>query len=422
MEGMMTQQEKSWILYDVANSAFVLIVTTTLMPIFFKTVAAKGMPAVDSTAYWGYANSAAALVLAFMSPVIGAFADYKDRKKRFLSFFLFVGIASTLLLTLVGEGDWILCLAIFILSWVGWAGANLFYDSLLADVADTDRADWISSCGYAWGYIGSVIPFLVVIGVLFIGKSQAGSGPVPLVSARIAFVAVAVWWLAFSIPLLKNVRQRFFIDRSEKPVAESLNRLRSTFRDIRRYKNIFLFLVAYFFYIDGVNTIIKMSMAFGLDEGLGEISMILAILMIQIVSFPFALLYGRLADRFSTKTMLFAGIGVYMVITLIGFFLHTLPSHFWKTVVFWILAFLVGTSMGGIQALSRSFFIKLIPSERSAEFFGFYNIFGKFATIAGPFLMGATGSLFGHSRYGIMSILILFVIGAAVLAKVKTGD
>lgn len=418
---MMTKQEKSWILYDVANSSFVLIVTTILMPIFFKTVVAGGMAAADSTAYWGYANSAAALVIAFMAPVIGAFADYKDRKKRFLSFFLLMGVAGTLLLTLVGRGDWILCLALFVLSWVGWAGANLFYDALLADVADNDRADWVSSCGYAWGYIGGTVPLLIVIAVIVIGKSP-GSGSIPLVSARISFVVVALWWLVFSIPLLKNVRQRFFVDREAGTAKESLNRIWSTFRDIRGHKNIFLFLTAYFFYIDGVNTIIKMSMAFGLDEGLGEISMILAILMIQIVSFPFALLYGRLAKRFSARTMLFAGIGVYMLITLIGFFLHMLPSHFWKTVVFWVLAFLVGTSIGGIQALSRSFFIKLIPSERSAEFFGFYNIFGKFATIAGPFLMGAAGSLLGHSRYGILSILVLFVIGAAFLAKVDGAD
>ncbi|OQY56044.1 MAG: hypothetical protein B6245_18875 [Desulfobacteraceae bacterium 4572_88] len=230
---------------------------------------------------------------------------------------------------------------------------------------------------------------------------------------------VALWWLLFSIPLLKNVRQRYYVEPGAHPIRDSFRRLITTFREIRKYRSVFLFLVAYFFYIDGVNTIITMATAYGRDIGLGVNTLILAILMIQIVAFPFALLYGNLADRFSVRTMLYAGISVYAVITLLSFFIPALPTMQMKSTAFWILAFLVASSQGGIQALSRSFFSQLIPKERSAEFFGFYNICVKFAAITGPFLMDIISRATGDSRYGVLSILVLFIIGGTLLAKVR---
>ncbi len=414
----LSKVEKSWVLYDVANSAFILIVATTVMPIFFKDVASKGIDHAVSTANWGFANSLSSLILAFMAPVLGTLADYRDMKKKFLFFFFFLGVSGTLFLMTIDKGNWLTCLLIYGMARIGFAGANLFYDSFLIDVAEKKRRDWLSSCGYGWGYIGSVIPFLLVIAiVLFYTAPGQDSAFGPNV-AKSAFFITAVWWIIFSVPLFKNVRQKYFISPSGQPVRESFSRLYQTFVQIRHHRDAFLLLLAYFFYIDGVNTIIIMATAYGRDVGLGVTFLILAVLMIQVVAFPFALLYGRLAEKFSSKKMIFAGIGIYAIITLIAFFLPAFSTP-WKVRTFWLLAFLVATSQGGIQSLSRSFYGNLIPEERSAEFFGFYNIVGKFATIAGPFLVGFFSRFTGESRYGILGIMLLFIVGGGILATVR---
>lgn len=417
--GKLTRMEKSWILYDVGNSAFVLIVITTIMPLFFKDIASKGIDSAVSTANWGFANSAASLILAALAPILGSIADYRFLKKKFFIFFAGMGVVFTLLITRIHEGQWLMCLIIFIFARTGWAGANLFYDAFIVDVTDKDRMDWVSAAGFAWGYIGGAVPFIAVIGLLILSTGTGASSSIPAVQSKIAFVIAACWWLMFTIPIVKNVDQRHFIKQKKHVIKQSLIRLYSTFIEVRQYKNAFVFLMAYFFYIDGVDTIITMAMAYGREIGLGIPLLIAAILMIQIVAFPFALLYGKMAGRFTAKTMLYAGIGVYVVITLIGFFLPVVRSEQLKGIIFFLLAFLVATSMGGIQALSRSFFGKLIPAERSAEFFGFYNVFGKFATIIGPFLMGLIGRLSGDTRYGVLSIVILFVIGGVLLTRVS---
>ncbi|MBU0484070.1 MAG: MFS transporter [Proteobacteria bacterium] len=414
-----TRAEKSWIIYDIANSAFVLVIITTIMPIFFKEFAAKGMDTALSTSNWAFANAAASLLLAISAPFLGTFADYQGFKKKFFLAFLVTGVSATFLLTTVQEGAWIFCLLIFIFSKIGFAGANIFYDAFLPDVTSKVRMDRISSQGFAWGYIGSVVPFLIIMALIFLGMKSNGSSALPPMQAKIGFLIVGGWWLLFSIPFIKNVEQSHYIPRSAHPFTGSLKRLVQTFHDIRRYRQPFLFLIAYFLYIDGVDTIITMATAYGIEIGLNTTMLILAILMIQIVAFPCALFYGRMADRFNGRAMLLVGIGVYVLITFLAFLLPSFPSLQSKTIMFWILAFLVATSMGGIQALSRSFFGKLIPAERSAEFFGFYNICGRFAAIIGPLMMGIFGRLTGDSRYGVLSILLLLIAGGFALTKVE---
>jgi len=418
MRKRLTREEMSWVLYDVGNSAFVLIVVTTVMPIFFKDVTARQLDPASSTAAWGITNAAASLVVAVLAPVLGTLADYRGMKKRFFLAFAGLGIAFTLLLTFAGAGNWLFALAVFAVARIGFAGANVFYDAFLTDVTVSDRMNRISSVGYGWGYIGGAVPFVVVIAVILAGAGGGAAAGISPAAARAAFVIVAVWWLAFSFPMLRNVGQRHFLPAEPNPVRQSFRRLARTFAQIRRHRGAFLFLAAYFFYIDGVDTIITMAAAYGRDLGLSVSMLILVVLAIQVVAFPCALVYGRLADRFSARAMIYAGIGVYTVIVMIGFFLPSMPGAV-KVHAFWLLAMLVATSQGGIQALSRSYFGRLIPPRQSAEFFGFYNIFGKFATIIGPFLMGVVGQAAGDSRYGILSVLVLFVIGGLILRKVE---
>ncbi len=412
----MTREEFSWILYDVGNSAFVLVMITALMPLFFKDVAAAGMSAAQSTANWGFANSAASLVLALLAPILGSLADYQGMKKRFFLFFLIVGICFTLLLLFVGAGQWVLCLCLFVFARVGWAGANIFYDAFLPDVASWERMDLISTRGYGYGYVGSVVPFLLIIGISLGSGMEDG---LSIDAYRTSFVIVACWWLAFSIPAIKNVHQIYYLPAVSSPIVGSFKRLWHTLKEVRQHRQVFLFLVAYFFYIDGVDTIITMSTAYGRDLGFGAVMLIVVLLFIQLIAFPFALLFGRLASVFSTKRMLFAGIGIYCLATFIAFFLPIIDDPLLKNAAFWATAFLVASAMGGIQALSRSFYGRLIPAEKSAEFFGFYNVFGKFAAITGPLLMGVIGQMSGETRWGILSILLLFIVGGVLLGRVE---
>jgi UMF1 family MFS transporter len=416
---LMSREEKSWILYDVANSAFVLIMVTAIMPIYFKDVAAQGLPNAVSTAHWGFANSAAALVLALIAPMLGTLADYKDRKKRFFLLFLSVGLIFTLTLSFINAGQWLLCLVLFVCARIGWAGANIFYDAFLVDVTTRKRMDMISAQGYALGYIGSVIPFIIVITLILSAGIEDG---LPVKEVQLGFVFVAVWWILLSIPTIKNVKQVHFLPVPKSPILSSFQRLANTFRNIRQHRQPFLFLIAYFFYIDGVGTIISMSTAYGRDLGFSITLLIVVLLFIQVVAFPCTLLYGKLSERFATKSLLMTGIIIYCLVTLLAFTLPWISDIKMKTALFWFIAFLVASSMGGLQGLSRSCFGKLIPVEKSAEFFGFYNVFGKFAAITGPFLMGLITRLTGDTRWGILSILVLFLAGAYFLNKVQLGE
>lgn len=409
----MTKQERSWILYDWANSAYSVAITTALLPIFFKDFAAAGMPDYLSTAYWGYASTIATLAVAIMAPILGTLADYRNYKKRFLLTFILIGVLFTSSLSLIQEGQWLFCLVLYILSSIGFSGANVFYDSFLTDVTTRERMNWVSSSGFGWGYIGSTIPFL--IGLVFILNPSLVNLNSTIAATKLAFVITAAWWLIFSIPILKNVQQVYYVEKSKTPIKDSFARIGNFLKDMKTDKNILLFLLAYFFYIDGVDTIIRMSTSYGMDVGLNSNDLLIVFLVIQIVAFPFALLYGKLSKKFSTKSLIYFAIFVYIFITIFAFFLETI-------VQFWILAMLVASSQGGIQALSRSLYGRMIPKEKSAEYFGFYNIFGKFSAILGPFLVGLFTQIGKSSRWGVVSLLFLFIVGGILFFFVKEPD
>lgn len=405
------KQERSWMLYDLANSAFSIIVSTAIFPIYFKSVAeSAGVSSVDGTAYYGYAVSLATFILALLGPVLGTIADYKGMKKKFFVFFFALGVLGTASLALP-FASWVLLAVFYVIATVGSSGANIFYNSFLTDITEEKRFDEVSAKGFAVGYIGSVIPFVAAIAVIFL--TQAGIIPLSVGAAsQIAFLITALWWGLFTIPFLKNVKQVYYVEREGQIILGSFKRLWQTFKDIRQYRNILIFLIAYFFFIDGVGTIINMSTAYGTDVGLDATGLLVALLVVQIVAAPFAVLFGKLARKFGRKNMLYVAILVYTFVCIFALFLDTL-------IEFWFLALMVGTVQGGIQAISRSFYASMVPKDKSNEFFGFYNIFGKFASVLGPFLLAVTTQLTGSSTYGVFSIIILFIIGFVVLLFVK---
>ncbi|MEG9295507.1 MFS transporter [Mangrovibacillus sp. Mu-81] len=413
-----TKEENSWIFYDWANSAYSIIISTAVFPLFYKAAATNaGVSPADSTAYLGYTVAIATFILALLSPILGTIADYQGYKKKFFTFFFALGVTFTAILAFVPSDQWLLLLIFYTVAAIGSAGSNVFYDAFLTDVTTEERMNKVSSRGFGFGYIGSTIPFIISIAIIVL--SQNGILPLTTtVASKIAFLITAVWWGLFSIPLIKNVHQRYFIEREQKPVVNSFKRLGKTLKEIRQYRALFLFLLAYFFYIDGVGTIITMSTAYGTDLGITATNLLIILFVTQVVAGPFAILYGRLAERFTGKKMLYVGISVYIVVCIYAYFLET-------TLDFWILAMLVASSQGGIQALSRAYFAKLIPKKNSNEFFGFYNIFGKFASILGPLLVGVTAQVTGDSSSGVFSLVILFIIGLIILAFVpepKAGE
>jgi MFS transporter, UMF1 family len=406
-----TKEENSWMFYDWANSAYSIIISTAVFPLFYKAAASNsGVSAADSTAYLGYTIAIATFILAMLGPILGTIADYKGYKKKFFTFFFGLGVTATAILAFIPSDQWLLLLICYTFAAVGSAGANVFYDAFLTDVTTDEKMNRVSSRGFGLGYIGSTIPFLISIAIIVLSQS----GTIPLsttMASKIAFLITALWWGLFAIPMFKNVHQRYYIEPEPKPVISSFKRLGKTFKEIKEYRPLFLFLLAYFFYIDGVGTIITMSTAYGTDLGISSTSLLIILFVTQVVAGPFAVLYGRLAEKFTGKKMLYVGIIIYIIVCIYAYFLET-------TLDFWILAMLVATSQGGIQALSRSYFAKLVPKQNSNEFFGFYNIFGKFASIMGPLLVAVTAQVTGNSSTGVFSLVILFIIGIIILSRV----
>lgn len=414
MKGL-NKEELSWAFYDWGNSAYSMTITSTILPIYFKMVAENGgMSSSTSTAFWGYTISLSTLFVSLLAPILGTIADYKGNKKKLFKIFVGIGIVATVMLALVPANQPMLLLINYGLTVLGFAGANIFYDSFLVDVTSKERMDKVSSMGFALGYIGSTIPFIISIAVVM--SSQFEILPLSLpVACKIAFMITALWWGTFTIPLLKNVNQKYYIEKEPQIVKNSFKRLGKTFKDIKSNKMIFTFLIAYFFYIDGVDTIIGMATSYGTDLGISMTTLLIILLLTQFIAFPFTIIYGRLAEKFGAKKMLYVGIITYTIICIYGYFIKT-------TFDFWILAMAVGSAQGGIQAISRSYFAKLVPKEKSTEFFGFYNIFGKFAAIMGPFLVAVVTQLTGKSNNGIISLIILFMIGGFMLTKVKENE
>jgi len=419
MRGRFSRGERSWVLYDVANSAYSLAVTTAVFPLFFKTEIAAGVPGATSTAWLAFANSLFTLVVAVLATGLGPMGDYEGRKKRLFASFFALGVTATVAIAFAVTGRPLVALALYVISGIGFAGANVFYDAFLTDVSPPERMDRVSSAGFAWGYVGGSLPFVVAMAVM-LGLPQLGLS-LDSWGVRLAFVLAALWWLAFTVPMLRHVRQVHFLPAAGRSVIDTFRdgivRVVNVVREIRRYRTVMLFLLAYFFYIDGVGTVIKLATAYGTDIGMSAQTVLVVLLVVQFVAFPCTLLFGRLAALTSPRTMLLAGIGVYVVVTALAFAIPRLPVPA-QLPTFWAIALLVGTSQGGIQALSRSYYARLIPADSAAEFFGFYNIFGKFAAILGPLLVGVFAQLTGDTSTGVLSLVALFAIGGVLLLRV----
>ena len=394
-----TGLERAWILYDVGNSAFVLLVAT-LIPIFFNALAEEGgLSSVDYLAYWGYAASAVTIITAVLSPILGTLADTRGFKKPIFILCLVVGVAGCCAMGLAKT--WLPFLFIFVFAKVGFSGSLVFYDSMLSDVTTPDRMDVVSSRGYAWGYIGSCVPFVVCL-ALVLGSGAIGLSQ--MTALNIALFITAAWWLAMTLPLLKTYRQLHYVEVEKHAIRQSFARIGHTLRHLHEDKQVFWFLLAFVCYTAGVYTIIDMATAYGTALGLDTTGLLLALLVTQIVAFPSALIFGRLSAKYPSTTLIPVCIAAYAGIALFAFFL----TRQWQ---FWVLAFVVGMFQGGVQALSRSHFAKIIPPEKSGEYFGLFDICGKGASFLGTMIVSVGSQLTGSANVGVGSLIVLFIVG-----------
>lgn len=415
-----------WAMYDWANSVFATTVIAGFFPIFFKQYWSAGADANLSTAQLGLANSLASLFIALLAPILGAIADRGRLKKVMLALFAYLGVFMSAGLYFVGQGEWELAVAVYVLGSVGFAGANVFYDAMLPDLVPDERLDRVSSLGYSMGYLGGGILFLVNVWMTLQPEMFGLSGPAEAV--RLAFLTVAVWWGGFTVLTLLWVPEvKTEAQISGNAFSAGFQQLRETFRKVKHLRTLFLFLVAYWFYIDGVGTVIRMAVDYGMSIGFESKDLIAALLLVQFVGFPAALIFGKLGEKWDVRKAILVGIGIYIVVTIWGTVMRS-------QLEFYGLAVLIGLAQGGVQALSRSFYSRMIPRNQTAEYFGFYNTLGKFAAIVGPLLMGGTGLLARNAlmpedataaqmewvaqeaaRWSIGSIVILFVVGGILL-------
>jgi len=405
----------SWAFYDWANSAYSTTVMAGFFPLFFKEYWADPHNPSQSTFYLGMANSIASMVVAALAPLLGSVADQGSIKKKFLTFFAFLGVIMTGGLWMVAQGNWQMAVLFYVMATIGFASGNVFYDSLLPGLASEERVDAVSSLGFGLGYLGGGLLFLV--NVFMYLKPEIFGIPDGATAIKLSFLSVAVWWAVFTIPLILFVPEPKNYENIDFNNAIRMGwvQLVQTFKEIRNMKVVGTFLLAYWFYIDGVDTIIRMAVDYGMSLNFPGESLIIALLIVQFVAFPAALIYGWLASKIGAKTGIMVGIIGYSFITFLGYFM----TESWH---FYVLAILIGLFMGGIQALSRSLYTRIIPLEKSAEFFGFYNMLGKFAAIIGPALMGTIALVTGSARLSILSILLLFILGAFFLNKVDIEE
>ena len=406
----------AWSMYDWANSAFVTTVMAAILPIYYANIASPSLTPNQSTTYWAYTTAIGLLLVALVSPILGVLADFRGHKKRYLTYFVVVGITATSLMYFLtsDSGDWLFASILFIVGNIGFAGANVFYDSLLPHIAKKDDIDQVSTRGYALGYLGGGILLAINLAMIMLGPDHLAE-----LMTRISLASVAVWWLLFSIPLWRNVPE----PPHKKPEGEidsnlvktGFKHLLETFKEIRKYGDLFKFLVAFWLYNDGIGTIIKMATKYGDEIGIGRNDLIGALLMVQFVGIPFSFAFGWLAKKIGTKKSIFLSLSVYTLISIGGYFMNT-ALHFW------ILGFAVALVQGGSQALSRSLYGRMVPKAQSAEFFSFFSVSGKFAGIAGPAVFGFVNQIMGNSRLAIVSLIIFFISGALLLTRVDEEE
>jgi UMF1 family MFS transporter len=402
----------SWALYDWANSAFATTVMAGFFPVFFQKFWSVDVTPTETTSRLGYGSALAGLVIALLAPVLGAIADRGGRRKQFMFAWTLLGVAATGALYLVGQGEWFWALALFVLGTIGFNGGVVFNDSLLLDVAKPHEVDRVSAFGYSLGYLGGGVLFL--LNVVMVTKPASFGLQDSAQAVQMSFVTVAIWWLLFTIPVMRNVREQ---ERGPHlsfgaAIGKGFRELGDTIAHLRQYRVMLTFLVAYWFYIDGVNTIIKMAVNYGTALGLETSSLLTALLVTQFVGFPSALLFGWLGDRIGARRGILIGLVVYVAITVYAYFLDSEAEFF-------ALAVAVGFVQGGVQSLSRSLFSRLVPEGKNAEFFGFYNMMGKFATVLGPLLIAVVAAATHNERASIVSLVLLFLVGGALLWRVR---
>ena len=399
----------SWALYDWANSAFATTVMAGFFPIFYKSYWAIDLSNLESTAMVGYANSLSGLIVVLLAPILGAYADIGTKRKKLLLLFASLGILCTASFYFIPQGEWMLAALLYAIAAVGFSGGNVFYDSLIVSVSDNENRNRVSALGYSLGYLGGGLLFLINV-IMFLNPQLFGIESQSN-AVLLSFFMVAVWWAFFSVPLLRNVKEqdserenpRFF-----QALKQSFNEVYQTLTEVRKYKNVAIFLLAYWFYMDGIDTIVRMATAYGTDIGLEASSMITALILTQFVGFPSTLIFGYFADRLGFKKILTIGILIYILISIFA-------SRITTAAEFYAMAIVVGLVMGGVQAVSRAYFSSIIPKDKEAQFFGFYNLVGKSAVVAGPALLAWISMIFNTPRAGILGLLVLFIPGLILL-------
>jgi UMF1 family MFS transporter len=406
-------------MYDWGNSAYATTIMAAVLPVYYSNVAAKGLTGNLVTAYWAYTTTIALLIVAIIGPILGTMADFKGNKKRFLTSFMLMGVLGTAFLYFIGEGDWLLASGIYIIASVGFSGSLVFYDSLLPHVANPDEIDQVSSKGYALGYLGGGLLLAVNLAMIMIVPKVIPSLSTTLMT-RLSFVTVAIWWLGFTVPLLRDVKEPPRRIQSNEtymtnPFVASFKRLINTFAKLKHYRQLMLFIIAFWLYNNGIGTIIYMASIYGMELKFSDVTVIGTLLMVQFVAMPFAFLFGWLAKKVGTKRSIYISLLIYTFIAIGGFFMQ-------KEIHFWILGFSVAMVQGGSQALSRSLIGRMMPRSLSAEFYSFFAVSEKIAGTVGPLVFGLASQLLGGGRLGIVSLVIFFFLGAIVLSRVNEKE
>jgi UMF1 family MFS transporter len=416
--GLHRRELRAWAMYDWANSAFWTTVIVAVFPPFFSDYAAAGLTPTEATARFAWSTTFAVTLVAILGPILGAVADYRAMKKKLLAAFMAVGVTATLLMTTIDRGNWTYAALLFVIANIGVAASQVFYDSLLPHIAAPDELDRVSTSGFALGFLGGGL--LLLVNLAWILSPATFGLPDTVAAIKLSFASVAFWWLIFSIPLMRRVPEpprALEQDEtgSENSIRAALVRVWETFHELRGYRQAFLMLVAFLLYNDGIQTIIRMASIYGTEIGIDRNAQIAAFVVVQFTGIPCSFGFGWLAGRIGAKPAVYLALVVYIGISILGYFMTT-------TWHFFVLAFLVGTVQGGSQALSRSLFARMIPKHKSSEYFGFFSVFEKFAGIFGPALFAASITLFGSSRAAILSVIVFFIVGAAVLTRVNVAE